>query len=247
MRATSAYADRVVLITLRDAAERWGYSERTLHLLVRQNGLVRYRRPGDRRTWLDQEALEAILQPRPKSEPSRPSPERPHLVAAIVPSGDKVLMTVRRFNDNSVWSWPSGHVEPGETPEAAVVRELKEELVAGEPAEVRHLGTVETADDVSQWWGRKFANGYRMDHFLVAVDPEDVTLIDHEELLRADWRDLDQVAEATAALPGDLAEAAVRFAREATAAEPGRDVQHAGGSQTPRNRPTPGDPSRQLE
>lgn len=64
---------------------------------------------------------------------------------------------------------------------------------------------------VSRWWGRKFANGYRMDHFLVTVDPEDVTLIDHEELPRADWRDLDQVAEATAALPGDLAQAAVRF------------------------------------
>src|SRR5205823_1685819 len=127
------------------------------------------------RTWLDQEALEAILQPRPKSESSRPAraPERPHLVAAIIPNGDKVLMTVRRFNDNSVWSWPSGHVEPGETPEAAVVRELKEELVTGEPALVRHLGTVDTTDDVSRWWGRKFANGYRMDHFQVAVDPED--------------------------------------------------------------------------
>jgi 8-oxo-dGTP pyrophosphatase MutT (NUDIX family) len=214
----------VELITLRDAAERWGYSERTLHLLVRQNGLVRYRRPGDRRTWLDQEALEAILQPRPKSESSRPTPEHPHLVAAIIPNGDKVLMTVRRFNDNSVWSWPSGHVEPGETPEAAVVRELKEELVAGEPAVMRHLGTVETTDDVSRWWGRKFTNGYRMDHFLVTVDPGDVTLIDHEELLRADWRDLDQVAEATASLPGDLAQAAVRFAREATTPTPAQNL-----------------------
>lgn len=237
MRATSSYADRGKLITLRDAAERWGYSERTLHLLVRQNGLVRYRRPGDRRTWLDQEALEAILQPRPKNEPNRPVPERPHLVAAIIPNGDKVLMTVRRFNDNSVWSWPSGHVEPGETAEAAVVRELKEELVAGEPVVVRHLGTVETSEDVSQWWGRKFANGYRMDHFLVAVDPDDLVLIDHEELLRADWLGLDRVAEATAALPGDLAHAAVRFAREATATESGRDMEHTGAHEGAHQRP----------
>lgn len=160
-------------------------------------------------------------------------------------------MTVRRFNDNSVWSWPSGHVEPGETPEAAVVRELKEELVDGEPTMVRHLGTVETSDDVSRWWGTKFQNGYRMDHIQVGVNPGDLVLTYHEELLRADWLDLDQVTEATAALPGDLAQAAVRFAREATAAEPARDTQQAGGSRrgspTPRNRPTRSDPSRQLQ
>jgi hypothetical protein len=116
---------------------------------------------------------------------------------------------------------------------------------------VRHLGTVETSDDVSRWWGTKFQNGYRMDHIQVGVNPGDLVLTYHEELLRADWLDLDQVTEATAALPGDLAQAAVRFAREATAAEPARDTQQAGGSRrgspTPRNRPTRSDPSRQLQ
>ena len=178
-------------------------------------------------------------------EPTQPPAHRVNLTAVWL------LILVAQIRRKKPTAHPRPGDEPGETPEAAVVRELKEELVAGEPTVVRHLGTVDTDDDVSRWWGKKFRNGYRMDHIQVAVNPEDLTLIDHEELLRADWLDLDHVAEATAALPGDLAQAAVRFAREATAAEAARDMQHTGGSRrgspTPRNRQTRSDPSRQLE
>ncbi|MGO9910920.1 MAG: NUDIX domain-containing protein, partial [Acidimicrobiales bacterium] len=49
-------------------------------------------------------------------------------VGAVVRSGTRILM-VRRGREPSAgrWSIPGGRVEPGETPEAAVARELWEE------------------------------------------------------------------------------------------------------------------------
>jgi hypothetical protein len=57
-----------------------------------------------------------------------------------------------------------------------------------------------------------------MIHFQIAVRSAQVSVIDHEELLTANRRSLDQLAESVATLPPDLAEAAVRFARQPTAA-----------------------------
>jgi 8-oxo-dGTP diphosphatase len=53
------------------------------------------------------------------------------VVAAVIERGDRrFLIGQRKRNDTSPlkWEFPGGKVEPGETPEAALARELKEEL-----------------------------------------------------------------------------------------------------------------------
>ena len=51
------------------------------------------------------------------------------VVAAVIKDGDKILATQRGYGEfKDGWEFPGGKVEPGETPEAALVREIKEEL-----------------------------------------------------------------------------------------------------------------------
>ena len=53
------------------------------------------------------------------------------VVAAVIERSDRrFLIGQRKRNDTSPlkWEFPGGKVEPGETPEAALARELKEEL-----------------------------------------------------------------------------------------------------------------------
>ncbi len=51
------------------------------------------------------------------------------VVAAIIRKGDAVFATQRGYGPwKDFWEWPGGKVEAGETPEEALVREIREEL-----------------------------------------------------------------------------------------------------------------------
>lgn len=53
------------------------------------------------------------------------------VVAAIIRRGDKIYATQRGYGDyKDGWEFPGGKVEPHETPEQALIREIKEELLA---------------------------------------------------------------------------------------------------------------------
>ena len=53
------------------------------------------------------------------------------VVAAIIRKGDKVFATQRGYGEfKDWWEFPGGKMEPGETPEQALVREIREELSA---------------------------------------------------------------------------------------------------------------------
>ena len=72
-------------------------------------------------------------------------PARKHIevVAAIIRKGGKIFATQRGYGDwKDWWEFPGGKMEPGETPEAALVREIREELDAEINVE-KFLHTVE--------------------------------------------------------------------------------------------------------
>ena len=51
------------------------------------------------------------------------------VVAAIIRKEDKIFATQRGYGDwKDWWEFPGGKMEPGETPEEVLVREIREEL-----------------------------------------------------------------------------------------------------------------------
>ena len=57
--------------------------------------------------------------------------DRVQVAAAVIRDGDRIFATQRGYGEfKDWWEFPGGKIEPGETPEEALVREIKEELSA---------------------------------------------------------------------------------------------------------------------
>lgn len=113
------------------------------------------------------------------------------VVAAIIFNQGKVFATQRGYGEfKDGWEFPGGKIEPGETPEEAIKREIKEELDT-EIEIVKFLDTVE-------YDYPKFH--LSMDCFMCKVVSGDLVLKEHEaakwltkeNLDSVDWLPADQ-------------------------------------------------------
>ncbi len=113
------------------------------------------------------------------------------VVAAIIFNQGKVFATQRGYGEfKDGWEFPGGKIEPGETPEEAIKREIKEELDT-EIEIVKFLDTVE-------YDYPKFH--LSMDCFICKVISGDLVLKEHEaakwltkeNLDSVDWLPADQ-------------------------------------------------------
>lgn len=116
---------------------------------------------------------------------------RIHVVAAVILKEGKVFATQRGYGAyKDWWEFPGGKVEPGETPEMALVREIREELKTRIAAD-RFLTTVEY--DYPEFH-------LSMDCFWCHVEEGELVLLEHEA---AKWLPLDDLRQVKW-LPADL-------------------------------------------
>jgi 8-oxo-dGTP diphosphatase len=68
--------------------------------------------------------------PQQLAGPRTPGPALRFVAAALIVRGEEVLICQRRADQPMAlqWEFPGGKIEPGETPEQALARELHEEL-----------------------------------------------------------------------------------------------------------------------
>jgi 8-oxo-dGTP diphosphatase len=79
-------------------------------------------------------------------------PHRLHVVAGVLLRDGRVLAARRGPGTGAragLWEFPGGKVEPGETPEQALVRELREELSVEVTVDERLAESLHDYDDLS--------------------------------------------------------------------------------------------------
>ena len=107
--------------------------------------------------------------------------KRIEVVAAVIRSEGRVFATQRGYGDfKDWWEFPGGKIEPGETAEEALAREIKEELSAEITVE-RLLKTVD-------WDYPAFL--LTLHCFLCSLSSEEMSLNEHEA---AKWLDTESI------------------------------------------------------
>ena len=113
------------------------------------------------------------------------------VVAAVIRDKDKIFATARGYGEfKGWWEFPGGKIEKGETPQQALVREIKEELAA--TIEVGEL--IDTIEydyptfhlSMDCFWA-KLVEGE-----LILKEAEAARWLTHDELLSVNWLPADR-------------------------------------------------------
>lgn len=115
------------------------------------------------------------------------------VVAAVIRHGDRIFATQRGYGDfKDRWEFPGGKMEPGESKEAALVREIREEL----DTDITVEGLIKTVDTDYP------AFHITMHVFWCSVVSGELKLLEHEA---ARWLDINEnLPKAVDWLPADL-------------------------------------------
>ena len=113
------------------------------------------------------------------------------VVAAIIVKDNQILATQRGYGEfEGGWEFPGGKVEPGETPEQAIVREIHEELNA----------TIAVDDFLVQVEHDYPTFHLSMKCFLCSLDDSGFQLLEHHA---AKWLDMARI-DTVEWLPADV-------------------------------------------
>lgn len=113
------------------------------------------------------------------------------VVAAIIKEGDKIFITQRGYGEfKDMWEFPGGKIEPNESRENALIREIKEELDTIVNIE-KYLTTVEYS----------YPNFHLIMHcYICTVKKGELKLLEHEA---AKWILVSEL-DSTDFLPADI-------------------------------------------
>ncbi len=110
--------------------------------------------------------------------------KRIEVVAAVIRKGDKIFATQRGYGDfKDRWEFPGGKIEPGETPQEALEREIREELCA----EIE----IESYVDTVEWYYPAFH--LTLHCFICSLKSEALHLNEHEAARWVSARDLESL------------------------------------------------------
>lgn len=116
-----------------------------------------------------------------------------NVVAAIIHNGNKYFATQRGYGEfKDWWEFPGGKIEPGETPEEALRREIKEELDLEITIDT-HLVTVDY--DYPKFHLHMYCYLCRISSGEpLLIEAESARWLSNGELLSVDWLPADVVA-----------------------------------------------------